>query len=256
MGKLQGVEALDSVLKSELRALKISCFPEHVVSFGFFCCCWQLWHFILLPCSIFLFFFFGVIPNCIFHYATIGLSYETLHPVLVNPPTPSHVKLPFPYPPQCASCTHSFTLKRDTWTFRGWQRASSLQINRNTCGLWKWGFLCYCFTKWPLSPKFILFNASHPPATCNAHIFRLYHTDTTQLCFSIPERTHTSSHSTSHLCSLWNRWWCGGSDVCPSCLSCSQQINAQSYERLSCHHSASHSSPDTPATKHLLNLNP
>lgn len=194
MGKLQGVEALDSVLKSELRALKISCFPEHVVSFGFFCCCWQLWHFILLPCSIFLFFFFGVIPNCIFHYATIGLSYETLHPVLVNPPTPSHVKLPFPYPPQCASCTHSFTLKRDTWTFRGWQRASSLQINRNTCGLWKWGFLCYCFTKWPLSPKFILFNASHPPPPATHTYFDC--TTQTPCSFAFPSPSaHTRAHT-------------------------------------------------------------
>lgn len=194
-----------------------------------------------------------MIPNCIFHYATIGLSYETLHPVLVNPPTPSHVKLPFPYPPQCASCTHSFTLRRDTWTFRGWQRASSLQINRNTCGLWKWGFLCYCFTKWPLSPKFILFNASHPPPSATHTYFDC--TTQTPRSFAFPSpsaHTHTSSHSTSHVCSLWNRWWCGGSDVCPSCLSCSQQISAHSYERLSCHHST----PDTPATKHLLNLIP
>lgn len=80
--------------------------------------------------------------------------FPTLTPLpLVNPPTPSHVKLSNSCPPQCASCTHSFTLKRDTWTFRGWQRASPLQINRSTCGLWKWGFLCYCFTKWSFSPQ-------------------------------------------------------------------------------------------------------
>lgn len=43
MGKLLRVEASDSVLKSELRALKISCFPEHVVSF---------WGFLLLLTTV------------------------------------------------------------------------------------------------------------------------------------------------------------------------------------------------------------
>lgn len=85
-------------------------------------------------------------------------------PLLIkSPPNLSHGKLSNPYLPHCAGCTHSFTLKRDTWTFRGWQRASPLQINRNTCGLWKWGFLCYCFTKCRFgSTEVVQFNTRYP----------------------------------------------------------------------------------------------
>lgn len=149
------------------------------------------------------------------------------------------------------------TLWRET--LRGWQRASSPQINRNTCGLWKWGFLCYCFTKWSFSPQSsfcLIYPTPHPlPPATHTH-FCL-----TNTCRQTPHtppfpqccHTHTRTLYQSPPQSLWNRWWCGGSGVSPPCLPCSETINTQSYERFSCHHCASHRScGHTYPNKHKL----
>lgn len=134
--------------------------------------------------------------------------------------------------------------KRDTWTLRGWQRASPPQINRNTCGLWKWGFLCYCFTKWPLqSPDVILFNIPHPlpPATHTKHM----QTDTTLPSPSAVVRVCTHTH-TSVVC----RTDGGLVEVLSVLYVClvHSQLTGSPMSTPSCHHSTSHGSPDTPVS--------
>lgn len=110
-----------------------------------------------------------------------------------NPQLPSS-----PDPLQFASCSHSFLLKHNTWTLMGWQRASSQQINRGTCGLWKWGFLCYCFKQMALmSPEIMLFITTHPlpPASHSEQSALAIQPD--RQGFSLHPPPHTQSHTPS-----------------------------------------------------------
>lgn len=65
------------------------------------------------------------IQNCFSHYL---YAMSSLHcPLPLNPPTPSHVKVSNPYPPQRASWTHSFILKSDIGI--QWLPKSILAVN-------------------------------------------------------------------------------------------------------------------------------